>query len=457
MAQRFVLFLLLVAGVLPAWGQKPRLELDSLGLPPYPGANSVGNIRLPLAALLKPEPGQTLTGPKLDDLAIQTYRVPLTTSVAGIAAFYLKYASEAGWQLLDDIPDSADSRSLVFHSPAAPGYLTVEIVPGPENTRQIDLTRLLGEVDPRRPGEVLKLTGKRAREQRVEATYTGRFLNLKTNAFERKTVRAVESRAEAGLGVDKAQWVAPMTETYDVTWTVTDATKRMTRADAFAGHGAKIAEASVAAPVSRLTLKGQVRGGQGMMTRVMISGVPAPEEGSAETAREPDEPHIGVLTEWYGLRPPLTAIAEIRPAGVTSRTEPQPASEPVELGPSCNGPLNAVVPWKATTRDTFNFNEDLFGNAVPRASRAVREGEIAVRFEKGSGASNKYTLRRDNTITTTQVQYGYSFNSDWITLPTKKENPVAGEYVVITEGQPIVDKASAGACPPEQNGPAPAG
>lgn len=441
--RRLLLLFFALACATPALAQRPRLLLDSLGLPPFPGATNVGNIRLPLGAILKPEPGQTATGPKLSDLAIQTYRTPLTVGIESIADHYLKYAEEAGWVLLDDMADSPTNRSLVFWSASAPGYLTVEIVSGPENTRQIDLTRLLGEVDPTRPGELLKYTGKNVRPQRVEATFSGRFLNIATNAFERKTLKAVEARSEIGMGADDARWIAPEGETYEARWTVTDLHRRLTRAQAYAGNGALLADETSTAPAGKLELKAKVRGSQSLATRVVVWGhLPPPEDGSAAPAAS--EPVV--LTEWHGLRPPRTALLEVRRAAASTRTENPPVDPPVDLGPSCDGPIQRAVEWTAETTDTFDFPEDLFGTLFPRPAIGVEKGTLDVAFPQGSGRSNIYTLTRTVTITETPVLWGYAFHGAWIPLPSKRENPTAGRHILTRTSAPMLAKSSTGAC-----------
>lgn len=361
---------------MPAVAQQRKMKTDSLGLPPFPGANNVGHISLPLKDILKPKPGEHPTGPALTDLAIQTYRTPLTTSVDKICTFYLKYAQQLGWRLLDDIPDGALNRSLVFWSPQAPGYLTVEVLPGPENTRQIDLTRLLGDVNPMRPGEVVKLTGKRIREQRVEITYMGQFQDLKTGKVSRQSLTAIEERSEAGLSPTSTLRIAPKDETYLAVIKVKDSTRHMTSADAYTTNNTLVAHADSRTPTGSLTMLGRLRATQGLTLRVVVMGTqdlpgtpvppnPAPQPAvkkpapvkSAVSAKKPPAkvqkfkparpiakpvkpvksgpppapvvtpavtPNVPpptpiVLTEWYGLRPPLTGVMEARRGLATSK------------------------------------------------------------------------------------------------------------------------------------------
>ncbi|HEY3268981.1 MAG TPA: hypothetical protein VGM37_18860 [Armatimonadota bacterium] len=473
----------------PGWAQYRRLKLDSLGLPPFPGATNVGHIGLPLASILKPEPGQKMTGPALTDLAINTYRTPLSVSVDRIARFYLKYAGDQKWRLLDDLPDSASTRTLVFWSKEAPGYLTVEILAGPNNTRQIDLTRLLGDVNPSRPGEVLRLTGKRVREQRVEVTFAGRFLDLKTNKPAQMTIRAIEDRSETGLTPDAARYLAPMGETYALAIRVTDSTKGMTGVDVYSANGDKVAHAESARPVGTLTVLGKVRATEGPTLRAVIMGYlqPPPTTPAAPAAAKPARPAYAtpkaktkqgpkpaviahpaaatpalpppaalaapapaptVLTEWYGLRPSLTAMPELRRAATTTKSDSTVIAQDVEMGPSCDGPLSRSVEYATQTTERFGFSPDLFGGYLSRAAVGSRTGTLRVDFPQRSGSSNTYTLTQAKTTTTADVNIGYSFQGQWVTLPGKKPNPVKDVYTTVIIAVPQVTKRSSGSCAP---------
>jgi hypothetical protein len=451
----------------PAHAQQQRLKLDALGLPPFPGGSSVGQISLPLTAILQPKPGETATGPKLTDLSITSYRTPLSVPVAQIAGFYRKYATEAGWRLLDDIPESAAKRSLVFWSPAAPGYLTVDITFSPDSTlRQIDLTRLLGDVDPQRPGEILKLTGKRVRQQQVTATFAGRFLDIKSNKFARTILAATEETAESGLAVADAQWIAPVAETYEVSLRITDVTKKMTRAQVYAGNGDKIAEVVSATPAGTLHATAVLRASQGLALRVLILGLPpvaadtgeaAPTAGAAEAKEPPavvefdnhDPDREIIFSEWAGVRPPRTALVEARRGSVDTRVNPRKGEEE-DMGPSCDEALSRTIPWTARTTDGFTFSPDFFGPGFPRAQVGTREGTVKVEFARGTGLSNFYTLTRNETTTETQVQVGYSFSGQWLALPSKKRNPQPTTYMTSTTGPPTVTRRSTGTCPPSE-------
>ena len=272
--RRLPLLILSLLIAVPAVAQQRKMKTDSLGLPPYPGVTNVGHISLPLKDILKPKPGEHPTGPALTDLAIQTYRTPVTTSIDRICTFYLKYAQQLGWRLLDDIPDGAANRSLVFWSPQAPGYLTIEVLPGPANTRQIDLTRLLGDVNPMRPGEVVKLTGKRIREQRVEITYLGQFEGLNTGKVSRQNLNAVEERSESGLPPTAAVRVAPKDETYVAVIKVKDSTKHMLSADAYTTNNTLVAHGDSKTPTGSLTMLAKLRATQGLTLRVVVMGTP---------------------------------------------------------------------------------------------------------------------------------------------------------------------------------------
>jgi hypothetical protein len=487
---RLTLFLCLVLAH-PVLAQKPRLKTDVLGLPPLPGAKTIGSIRLPLADILKPEPGQTPTGPKLTDLAILTYRVPTTTSRDSLAAFYRKYAPQFGWRLLDEISDSSTNRSLVFYSKSAPGYLTVDVVPGPDDTIQIDLTRLLGEVDPSRPGEVYKLTGKRVRFQRVSATIAGRFLDLKTNKVVQATVSLIESASENGLPVDAAKRLAPIDETYAAVIVVRDSLAQMSKVEVFSGNNAKLAVAENRYAGGDVTLTARVRASQGLNLRVNISGpdplttavagatppratgTPAPTKTAApakpaakpavKPAPKPALPPgtkplpagvpIVSLVEW-NLRPPLTALPEARRASSTTRTETVTVAKDVELGSTCDGPVNLELPWRTSTTETFDFPADFFGNGITRTPTGERTGVLNIQFPARSGLSNSYTLTQSVTTTTTAVDLGYSFQTQWIKMPGEKKNPESRTYVVVSQSQPTVSKKTSGSC---YQPPAPAG
>lgn len=445
----FLWFCLLL--VLPASAQQPRLKLDSLGLPPFPGATSVGQISLPLSAILAPKEGETPTGPKLTDLSITSYRTALSVPVAQIAAFYRKYATEAGWTLLDDLPENADKRSLVFWSAAAPGYLTVDVTFSPDNKmRQIDLTRLLGDVNPSRPGELLKLTGKRVRLQQVTANFSGRFLDIKSNKFVRTTLPAVEETSESGLGPADAQWIAPISETYSVTVNVTDSTKRMTRAQVYAANGVKLAEVVSDKPVGALHVTAEVRGGQGPALRVLILGLPAPVEPNDKdtpplTPAPVEPPREMILSEWPGVRPPRTAMIELRRGAVSTQTEQIPGEEE-NMGSSCHGALQKTVTWTGETTDAFDFDTDLFSASFPRSQVGIREGSIKVDFPKGSGTSNFYSLNQTRSITETQLQLGYSFGGQWLILPSKRKNPEPKVYRTTMVSPPVAKRRTEGKC-----------
>ncbi|HEY3412137.1 MAG TPA: hypothetical protein VGM51_03660 [Armatimonadota bacterium] len=498
-----ILFSVLIA--LPAMAQQRKMKLDSLGLPPYPGVTNVGHISLPLKDILKPKPGEHPTGPALTDLAIQTYRTPLTTSVDSICAFYLKYAQQLGWRLLDDIPDGVLNRSLVFWSPLAPGYLTVEVLPGPDNTRQIDLTRLLGDVDPMRPGEVVKLTGKRIREQHVEITYMGQFQNIKTGKVARQTLTAVEERSESGLPATAALRIAPKDETYLAVIKVKDSTKHMVSADAYTTNNTLVAHGESPTPTGSLTMLGRVRATQGLALRVVVMGwqvlpatpiapkpapqpvkkastakfastakpgsatrkpaqpvkpaptaVPAPFQpgaaGSGTPAPLPVAPSLPpptpvALTEWYGLRPPLTAILEARRGPSTTKTDSVVIEKDVELGSTCDERKTQTVPWRIDTTDQFTFSPDLFGISLQRGQVGTKTGTQTVEFPLRSGTSNTYTVTQAKATTTTEVSIGYAFNGQWVSLPGKRENPTKTTYVVTNATQPVITRKSTGVCP----------
>lgn len=448
--QRFLFLCACLLACVSARAQQPRLKLDALGLPPYPGGEAVGQISLPLAGILAPKPGETPTGPKLSDLSITSYRTPLSTPVPQIAAFYRKYATEAGWKLLDDIPENADKRSLVFYSAAAPGYLTVDITFSPDNKmRQIDLTRLLGDVDPNRPGELLKLTGKRVRRQQVAATFSGRFLDIRSNKFVRTAPAAVEETSESGLGPADARWIAPVGETYQVTLNITDGTKMMTRAQVYAGNGDKIAEVVSEDPVGALHVTAAVRGSQAPSLRVLIQGRPEPVREDTPTPpltpAPVEPPREVILSEWPGVRPPRTAMIEVRRGAVSTRTEPIPGPE-VDAGSSCDGAIQKTVGWTGETSDAFDFSTDFFGPGFPRAQIGTREGSIKVDFPKGSGTANLYSLSQTRAITETQIQVGYSFGGQWLRLPSKRPNPVKTVYRTITVSPPVAKRRSEGSC-----------
>jgi hypothetical protein len=483
---------------MPASAQQRKMKLDSLGLPPFPGANNVGHISLPLKDILKPKPGEHPTGPALNDLAIQTYRTPLSVTVDRIAGFYLKYAQQLGWKLLDDIPDSATVRSLVFWSPDAPGYLTVDILAGPSNTRQIDLTRLLGDVNPSRPGEVMKLTGKRIREQRVDITYAGRFLDLKTNTLTRANLKDTEDRSESGLPSTAAVRLAPQDETYAEVIRVSDTTKHMTSADAYAANNTLIGHAESKSPTGSLVMIAKVRATQGLVTRVVVmgredipgtpvtptpapmtkAGKPAVRSASAASKKAVTRPpakatppvakpaivypptnHIPVrsitpppvtpvvLTEWNGLRPPLTALITLRKGSATVKTETAVLQKDVPAGPTCDAGLNKTIDWQTETTDQFTFSPDLFGSGLSRTQLIKRSGTTTVAFVQGSGMTNLYTVSQVKTTSTTDVEIGYQFSNQWIVLPTKKANPETTSYVTTSTAPPQVSKQSSGACP----------
>lgn len=491
---------------MPASAQQRKMKLDSLGLPPFPGANNVGHISLPLKDILKPKPGEHPTGPALNDLAIQTYRVPLTVTVNRIAGFYLKYAQQLGWKLLDDIPDTAITRSLVFWSPDAPGYLTVEILAGPASTRQIDLTRLLGDVNPARPGEVMKLTGKHIRDQHVEVTYAGRFLDLKTNKLARLSLQAVEDRSESGLQVTSAVRAAPKDETYAVVIRVSDVTKHMTSADAYTLNNTLVAHAESKSPTGSLTMLGKLRATQGLVTRVVIMGTedipgtpvkptpapaskPGPRKAPAAAKKQPVRsvvtspkpsptvPKPGtvtppanhtpvatvmpvvppplprmpiVLTEWNGLRPPLTALITLRRGAQSVKTETVILQKDVDVGSTCDAAVSRPISWQTDTTDTFSFSPDLFGSSFPRAAVGQRTGTTAAMFPQGTGLTNSYTLTQAKTVTTTELELGYQFSNQWVVLPAHKANPVKTTYVSNVTAPPQVTKQSKGPCPPKQ-------
>ena len=482
---------------LPAGAQQRKLKLDSLGLPPYPGANNIGHISLPLKDILKPKPGEHPTGPALTDLAIQTYRTPLTTSVDTICTFYLKYSQQLGWKLLDDIVDGPQNRSLVLWSPQAPGYLTIEVLPGPENTRQIDLTRLLGDVNPSRPGEVVKLTGKRIREQKVSISYAGQWEDLKTGKMVRQTLSAVEERMESGLPPTSALRAAQIDQSYLAVVKVNDSTKHMTSADAYTSNNTLVAHGESKTPTGSLTMLAKLRATQGLTLRVVINGVldlpkppvapkpaalpvkpagakPAPAakkpavKGKAEpvtkAAPKPSVPAAPVavpavptpppppmvLSEVYGLRPPLTAVPEVRRGIATTKSETITLEKDVEIGPTCDERKTQALPWTAVATDQFSFSPDLFGATLQRGAIGTKTGTQTVEFPQGSGQSNTYTLTQTKTTTTTEVLLGYAYNGQWVPLPAKKVNPTRTSYVLTTAGQPIATKKSSGACPPKQ-------
>lgn len=468
-----------------------------MGLPPFPGANNVGHISLPLKDILKPKPGEHPTGPALNDLAIQTYRTPLSVSIERIAGFYLKYAQQLGWKLLDDIPDTATTRSLVFWSPDAPGYLTVEILSGPANTRQIDLTRLLGDVNPSRPGEVVKLTGKHIRDQHVEITYAGRFLNLKTNKLERLNLNAIEDRSESGIPVTAAVRLAPQEESYGVIIHVTDVTKHMTSADVYNANNVVIAHGESRTPTGSLTMIGKLRATQGLVARVVIMGTenipgtpirpaPTPSPSKAPSAKkqpakpahsiptkpQPSVPAPGsvappfnhipvmpltpppprtpvVLTEWNGMRPPLTALITLRRGPSSVKTETVFLQKDVELGPTCDASVSRTVDWQTETTDSFSFSPDLLGPSFARSPVGQRTGNTVVTFPQGSGLSNTFTLSQVKTVTTAEVDLGYQFGNQWIALPAHKPNPIKTSYISTAVAQPQVTKQSKGQCPPK--------
>ncbi len=486
-------FLVLASG----HAQEKRLRLDSLGLPPMPGAKSIGSIRLPLAAILKPEPGQKPTGPELTDLAIVSYRTPLSYSIDQIAAFYSEHAVKGGWKPLDDIQETANSRSLIFWSSAAPGYLTVDIVPGPEETRQIDLTRLLGDVNPKRPGEVYRLTGKRVRFQRPKVTVAGRFIDLRTGAVVNRTVVARPGQSETGLEASSATHYVPMDDTYAVVVKVTDTVGQMTAADLYSKNNTLLAHAEAKKPVPELTLVAKVRATQGLALRVVVHGVenpivtpapapatkpatvakptvltgtkttakppakttakptakpapkPAPKPTPAPAPTVPEPPLIiTILSEWPDLRPPLTALPSAKRGATTSKADSTVLIQDQELGSSCEEQLSTNVPWEAQTTEEFTFSPDLFGPSMPRSQASNRNGTLNVTFPKGSGSSNVFSITQTKSINTTKVSIGYEFNDQWVKLPGEKLNPVEETYTVITTQQPTVSKRSTGVCPP---------